>query len=309
VITVSHSFIATANAIRYTGADPVFVDIQLDDFNIDPARIEEAITPRTKALMCVHQIGMPCRIDEITEIATRHGLKLIEDAACAAGSAIKNPDGGWQKIGAPYGDVTCFSFHPRKMITTGDGGMIIAKDEALAARLRRLRQHGMSVNDLVRHRSHKPVFETYDELGFNYRMTDIQAAIGREQLKRLDKLVASRRDLAHRYSALLAKVPGVTVPQEREGVRTNWQSYCVLLPETASQMAVMDYMQQQGIAVRRGVMCAHKEPAYAQHKVTHDLSLSEIAQIRGVILPLFDGLQDKDMIRVAAALKQGLAVS
>jgi len=122
-------------------------------------------------------------------------------------------------------------------------------------------------------------------------------------------MVARRRELAHRYSVVLAKVPGVTVPQEREGVRTNWQSYCVLLPETASQVAVMDYMQQQGIAVRRGVMCAHKEPAYAQHKVTHDLSHSEIAQTRGVILPLFDGLQDKDMIRVAASLKQGLAAS
>ena len=184
VITVSHSYIATANSIRYCGATPVFVDITADQYNLDPDLIEAAITPLTRAILCVHQIGMPCDLARIVPIAEKHSLPLIEDAACAIGSEILWND-RWERIGKPHGDVACFSFHPRKILSTGDGGMITTKHKDWDARFRLLRQHGMAIPDTVRHASNTVIFESYPEIGFNYRMTDIQAAVGREQLKRL----------------------------------------------------------------------------------------------------------------------------
>jgi dTDP-4-amino-4,6-dideoxygalactose transaminase len=302
VITVSHSFIATANAIAHTGATPVFVDISLDDFNMDLARIADAITPATRAIVAVHQIGMPCRISAISALAKERGLRLIEDAACAVGSEILTADGTWRRIGTPIGDVACFSFHPRKIITTGDGGMVTTSDTELAVRLRRLRQHGMTISDLARNSAPDVIFETYDEIGFNYRMTDIQAAIGREQLKRLDDFIAERRRLADNYVELLCDVPGVVVPVERADVRSNWQSFCVLLPEHSPQREVMQYMMAREISTRRGVMCAHREIAYSDYLKPHDLKCSEYVQDHGVILPLYVGLRPHDQARVRDVL-------
>ena len=201
VITVSHSFIATANVIRYCGAVPVFVDIELSTFNMDPSLLEAAVSPRTRAILCVHQIGLPCNLPEILAVARRHGLKVIEDAACAAGSELLF-DGEWQRIGRPHGDLCCFSFHPRKIITTGDGGMITTADDDFDMQLRLLRQHGMSVPDSVRHQANSVIFEDYVVVGYNYRLTDIQAAVGREQLKKLGSFIVERRELADRYRAL-----------------------------------------------------------------------------------------------------------
>ena len=178
VITVSHSFIATANAIRYCGASPVFVDIDPQTYNIDSGLIEAAITPRTKAIMPVHQMGLPCDLPVVLRIADQHGLPVVEDAACAIGSEIRIDD-HWERIGRPHGLVACFSFHPRKVITTGDGGMLTTSDPALDRIFRLLRQHGMSVPDTVRHGARSVIFEEYPIVGFNYRMTDIQAAVGR----------------------------------------------------------------------------------------------------------------------------------
>ena len=192
VITVSHSYIATANSIRYCGAQPVFVDIEPWTFNLNPALIEKAITPSTRAILCVHQIGMPCDLKAINDIAGRHGLVVVEDAACAIGSEVLW-NGEWEKIGKPHGDVACFSFHPRKVITTGDGGMITTNRTDWDAKFRLLRQHAMSIPDTVRHGASQVVFESYPILGYNYRLTDIQAAVGREQLKRLPEIVGSRR--------------------------------------------------------------------------------------------------------------------
>ena len=190
--------------MRHAGATPVFVDIALDDFNIDPALIEAAITPH-KAILVVHQLGMPCRSAEAAEIAAKHKLTLIEDAACAVGSELRL-NGTWRRIGATVGAVACFSFHPRKPLTTGDGGMLTTDDGDLAARLRRLRQHGMSVND--RAASLRQVaIESYLSPGFNYRMTDIQAAVGR-QLARIPDFVARRRKLAGLYAKHLSGVAG-----------------------------------------------------------------------------------------------------
>ena len=172
VITASHSFIATANSIRYCGADPVFVDIDPNTFNMDPDLIREAITEKTRAILCVHQMGMPCDLSSIIAIAKSHSLPVIEDAACASGSEILWK-GQWEKIGKPHADIACFSFHPRKVITTGDGGMITTSNPDWDQKFRLWRQHGMSISDTKRHSSGQVVFEAYTELGYNYRLTDI----------------------------------------------------------------------------------------------------------------------------------------
>jgi dTDP-4-amino-4,6-dideoxygalactose transaminase len=310
VITPSHTFIATANAIRHAGALPVFIDITLDDFNLDPARIEAAITPQTKAIMAVHQLGTPCRIEAIRDIAARRKLMLIEDAACAAGSEIRTRD-GWAKIGKPFGLAACFSFHPRKLLATGDGGIITTDDDAFAAKLRQLRQHAMSVNDQVRHQSNAVTFESYEAVGFNYRLTDVQAAIGRCQLQRLPGALEERRSLAGAYQQALSRIPGLEVPRDRADTKTNWQSYCVLLPAGADQRAVMQSLLDDGISTRRGVMCIHREPAYANPPesdgVRFALPVSEAAQDRGVILPMFSGMTADQARWVAARLDAALA--
>src|SRR3954451_8614804 len=198
VITASHSFIATVNCIKYCGATPVFVDIDPDTYNIDPALAAEAITPRTRAILVVHQMGMPCDLSALVALAKRHSIILIEDAACAAGSQIR-VNGQWDLIGKPHGDIACFSFHPHKVITTGEGGMLTTSNPEFDRKFRLLRQHGMSVPDTVRHNSAQVIFEDYLVVGFNYRMTDVQAAVGRKQLERLPELVSRRRAVASHY--------------------------------------------------------------------------------------------------------------
>jgi dTDP-4-amino-4,6-dideoxygalactose transaminase len=314
VITVSHSFIATANSIRYCGATPVFVDIEPGTFNMNPALIEPAITERTKAILCVHQMGMPCDLKQIVEVASRRKLKVVEDAACAIGSEVRVND-KWQRIGRPLGDVACFSFHPRKLLTTGDGGMLTTGNPDYDRQFRLWRQHAMSVPDTARHASNSVIFEEYAELGYNYRMTDIQAAIGRVQLKRLPEIVQRRRELAQRYFDLLSSVPGLGLPDEPEWARSNWQSFCVRLPEGAVQRTVMQHMLDAGIATRRGIMNAHLEPAYRGQpwKCAHGhngecscLPASEEAQRQCIILPLYHQMSENERARVASILRDSL---
>jgi dTDP-4-amino-4,6-dideoxygalactose transaminase len=310
VIAVSHSYIATANSIRYCGALPVFVDIEPQTFNIDPRKIEAAISPRTRAILCVHQMGLPCDLKSILEIAHTHNLRVVEDAACAIGSEILW-GASWEKIGKPHADVACFSFHPRKLLTTGDGGMLTTANAEIDRKFRLWRQHGMSVPDTVRHASPKVVFESYPELGFNYRMTDIQAAVGRDQLKRLPEAISHRRQLAARYRRLLADVPGLILPVEPEWTRTNWQSYCVRLPEGVGQHEVMQQLLDEGIATRRGIMCSHLEPAYsdpATWRCCPNLAESERAQREAIILPLFDEITEAQQTRVAQSLLRACCV-
>jgi dTDP-4-amino-4,6-dideoxygalactose transaminase len=314
VITVSHSFVATANCIRYCGAKPVFCDIEPHSPNIDPGRIEALITSRTRAILCVHQIGVPCDLGPILEIARRRGLRVVEDAACAIGSEILW-DGVWEKIGKPHGDIACFSFHPRKLLTTGDGGMITTADAEWDRQFRLWRQHGMGVPDTVRHGSPRVVFESYDVLGFNYRLTDIQAAVGREQLRRLPEIVERRRCLAARYGVLLREIPGVVPPDEPAWARGNWQSYCVRLPQGCDQRAVMQAMLDAGVSTRRGVQCAHREPAYPRQvwgcacglEPCVCLGESERAQDRSIILPLFHQITEAEQDCVVAALRDALS--
>ncbi len=305
VITASHSFIATANCIRYCGATPVFVDIHPRTYNLDPQHVAEAVTPRTRAVLAVHQMGMPCDLPALLDLASRHGIALIEDAACAAGSEIR-VDGRWQPIGRPFGDSACFSFHPRKVITTGDGGMLTTSNAHHDRTFRLLRQHGMSIPDTVRHGSREVVFEEYLEIGYNYRMTDIQAAIGRKQLERLPELVSRRRGLAARYQELLGNIEGLRLPLEPEWARSNWQSYCVRLPDRVDQRAVMQRLLDQGIATRRGVMCSHREPCYSDEKPRHDLRQSELAQDHSILLPLYAQMTEEDQVGVANALHGAL---
>jgi dTDP-4-amino-4,6-dideoxygalactose transaminase len=301
VITVSHSFIATANAIGYLGATPVFVDIEPACYNIDPTRVEAAITPRTRALLVVHQMGMPCDLRALSALAERHGLAMIEDAACAAGSQFHNGV-DWEPIGRPRGAIACFSFHPRKVITTGEGGMLTTADPGLNEKFKLLRQHGMSVSDTVRHGSRQVIFESYSIVGYNYRMTDIQAAIGRKQLERLPALVARRRDLAARYAELLHGVNGLGLPIEPDWARSNWQSYCIRLDERINQRDLMQRLLERGVATRRGVMCSHREAPYAHDGAQRDLQESERAQDHAILLPLYAQMSAADQERVADIL-------
>jgi perosamine synthetase len=302
VITVSHSYIATANAVRYCGAIPVFVDINPTTYNIDPALIERALSARTRAILAVHQMGTPCHLEPILALARRRSIPLIEDAACAIGSETLW-DGRWERIGRPHGDIACFSFHPRKVMSTGDGGMITTGNAGWDARFRLLRQHGMSVPDTVRHGSARVIFEAYPILGYNYRMTDIQAAVGREQMKRLPEIIGARRALACRYRQLLADIDGLALPDEPPYARSNWQSYCVRLPSRCDQRAVMQRMLDAGVATRRGIMCSHREPAYADLKPASPLPESEAAQDHGLILPLYPQMTAGEQERVACELK------
>jgi dTDP-4-amino-4,6-dideoxygalactose transaminase len=310
VITVSHSFIATANAVRYCGATPVFVDIEPNGFNIDPDQIAGAITARTKTIIVVHQLGMPCELARIVPIARQHGITLIEDAACAIGSEILW-DGNWERIGGPHADIACFSFHPRKVITTGDGGMLTTANPDYDRRFRLLRQHGMTVPDTVRHGSRQVIFESYDEVGFNYRMTDLQAAVGRVQLARLPEIIAARRKLGALYTSLLSRIDGLRPPTEPNWARSNWQSYCVTLPVGADQERVMQVLLDRGISTRRGVMNSHLEPAYGgrgMYRANGSLARSETAQHTSIVLPLFAQMSEDDIRYVAGELDQSLTV-
>jgi perosamine synthetase len=302
VITASHSFIATANCIRYCGATPVFVDIDPETYNIDPARVAEAITPRTRAILAIHQMGMPCDLRALVALTKRHDLVLIEDAACAAGSEIRI-DEQWGRIGKPHGDIACFSFHPRKVITTGEGGMLTTSHEALEGKFKLLRQHGMSVPDTVRHGSAQVIFEDYVLVGYNYRMTDMQAAVGRKQLLKLPDIVARRRAVASHYAELLGNIEGLRLPFEPDWARSNWQSYCVRLPDRVDQRDVMQKLLDQGIATRRGIMCSHREKPYAGEKRLHDLRQSELAQDHAILLPIYAQMTGESVVCVADSLR------
>lgn len=303
VVTVSHSYIATANVIRYCGASPVFVDIEPETFNIDPALVEGAITPRTRAILCVHQMGMPCNLAPILALARTRSLPVIEDAACAIGSEVLW-DGRWERVGKPHADVACFSFHPRKVMSTGDGGMITTGNRDWDAQFRLLRQHGMSVPDTVRHGANQVIFESYPVLGYNYRLTDIQAAVGREQLKRLPEIIERRRALAQRYRSLLSDVAGLRLPAEPEGAKSNWQSFCVRLPDGCDQRAVMQRMLDAEVSTRRGIMCSHREAVYAESARDYRLPHSEAAQDRCIILPLYPQMTPQEQEQVAHALQR-----
>jgi perosamine synthetase len=332
VITVSHSFIATANAVRYCFAEPLFVDVDPDSFNMsaeslshclqeecevrdgelfyrEVARLAVGESPlrnfqlggagssiplgRIAAIVPVHQMGLPCDIETIVSIAAKYGIPVVEDAACAAGSAVKIA-GRWENIGKPQGDIACFSFHPRKIVATGDGGMLTTRNPAYDEKFRLLRQHSMSVPDTVRHASSQVIFEDYLTTGYNYRMTDLQAAIGIEQLKKLPGFLEERRRWAALYQQSFAAVPWLNTQTLSDHCQSNWQSYPVRLLEGAplSRDALMQQLLELGIASRRGIMNAHQEAPYQS---SFALPHSESARDNVILLPLFNGITEKEV--------------
>jgi len=306
VITVSHSFVATVNCIRHCGATPVFVDVERSTYNIDPTLVEGAITPRTKAILVVHQLGLPCDLPAILATAQKHGLPVVEDAACAIGSEICC-DGKWERIGKPHGEIACFSFHPRKAITTGDGGMLTAADPEHDRPFRLLRNQGMSRPATARHGAKAVTFEEYPVVGYNCRLTDIQAAVGREQLKRLPAMIQHRREIAEQYCRQLAQVPGIDLPREPDWARSNWQSFCIGLPPDMDQRGAMQSLLEAGISSRRGVMCAHREPAFRGTPQAHSLEVSEHLQDHSIMLPIHTYMDEGDVDRVVRALAEAVA--
>jgi dTDP-4-amino-4,6-dideoxygalactose transaminase len=302
VIVPPHSYIATANVILYCGARPVFVDIDPATLNLDPQKVAAAITPRTKVIMAVHQVGRPAELAELALLAKQYKVALMEDAACAAGSEYRG-----QPIGSnQWSSLVCFSFHPRKIISTGDGGMITTDRADYAAKLRLLRQHGMSVNDLQRHGSKTVVTEEYPILGYNYRLTDVQAALGLAQLRRVPAIIARRREIAARYDAAFATVPGLALFREPAHARWNQQTYLIRFPgaTTAVRDAFMQKLLDDGIASRRGIMSMHREPVYTSRFGIQSFLESEAASDQCVCLPLYTQMTDVEINRVIEAVRR-----
>lgn len=299
VICPSMSYIATANSIKYVGAKPVFAEVNPVTYNLDVKDAARKITPRTKAILLVHQIGMPADIDAFKELASIHNLKLIEDAACAAGSSYKGA-----KIGS-HSELVCFSLHPRKVISTGDGGFVTTSREDYYQRMKLLRQHGMSINDRVRHESSKLIFEDHIEVGYNYRMTDIQAAVGIKQLEKLDWIVEERRKIAMRYHEAFRDIDYIRLPNEENGYFSNYQSYSIYLKDDCpvSRNEIMQKMLDDGIATRRGIMTTHRETAYKAECAGLSLPISENAADRSIILPLYIPMKNEDIEKVIEAFK------
>jgi perosamine synthetase len=304
VVVPSLSFIATANAVRYVGATPVFADVDAMTGNITGKTVEQVLSRRTRAVIGVHQGGVPADMDGLRAVCDPAGIPILEDAACAAGSTYRDgPVGAGARVAA-------WSFHPRKLLTTGEGGMVTTDNAEDAARARRLREHGMNVDAATRHASRQPVIEQYLEVGFNYRMTDIQAALGLVQLGRLDALISERRRLAQRYHDLLSGVEGLQCVADPPYGTTNYQSFWVALPPgfPVSRNDLLAGLAERGVSARRGIMAAHMEPAYEDLPAT-DLPVTEYLTRNSLILPLFPQMTEAEQDVVVAALRAAAGLS
>jgi len=299
VIVPSFTFIASANAILYTGATVVFCEVDPRTFNADPADIERRITKKTKAIMPVDQIGLACDIAPINEIAKRHGVDVVEDAAPTIGGTYKG-----RRVGS-NAHQTVFSFHPRKVITTGEGGMITTDDDALADRARKLRAHAMSVSDLDRHKADRPILEEYHDLGFNYRMTDIQASIGLVQIRRLEELLRIRVAKAERYTRELTGLK-LRTPYTPPYATHTYQSYCLDLDPSVDRDDLMARLLQRGVSTRRGVMASHLEKVYRDRVGQVSLPITEKKARSTMLIPLFATMTDDEQTYVIESLREEL---
>lgn len=309
VITTPYTFTATAGVIRHLGADPVFVDIDPKTFNLDPTKIERAITERTKAIIPVHFAGLACDMQPIIEIARRHGLRILEDAAHALPSTYHN-----RLIGTLDTDATVFSFYATKTITTGEGGMIVTRDEAIAERCRTMRLHGISRDAFDRYTSTKPSWH-YEVIapGFKYNLTDIASSIGLQQLKKAWAFQERRQEMAERYDAELAGLPITLPPQPENGDLHSWHLYAIRLKDSAG-ISREDFIQQMSA---RGIGCSvhfiplHLHPYWqkAYDLQPHDFPAAWRAYEQAVSLPLYTKMTDDDQTRVIEAVKDVLAGS
>ena len=293
VVLPDYSFPATANVIVQQGATPVFVDIRLDDYGLDPDLLEAAITERTKAIMPVHAFGLVADMDPITAIAQKHGIPVLEDAACALGGTYHGRQAG--ALSTAGG----FSYHPRKIITTGEGGMIVTDDEVTADRIRVLRSHG-SVRG-----SH---YMSFVDAGFNYRLSDINAAIGVVQMGRLDGLLSARRALADVYARELPRVTGAAAPQVPEGRTHTYQSYVVLLDEGIDRDRVIDEMRTREVETTIGTYSMHLQPVFRERYGIADDTLPRAtrAHYSALTLPLHTAMEESDVVAVVDALADSI---
>lgn len=289
VIVPSLSFIASANSVRHCGARPVFADIDPETCNIDVKEIEKLITKKTRAIMPVHQMGLPADLDALKTLADRHKLLVIEDAACAIGSKYKG-----RSIGG-HGNIACFSFHPRKVLTTGEGGMITTDDPDIAASLKRFRHHGMSVSDLERHSASSIIIETYPEVGYNYRMTDMQAAMGIVQMRKLPDILLKRSVIAERYNKAFSGISCLRAPVVPAYALHNYQSYWIEILDNSqvNRNELMQKLLEKGISTRRGIMAIHKELCYSKYKA--ELPNTERITSNTIILPLFPSMTEAEV--------------
>lgn len=301
VVVPSFSFIATANAAVYAGARPVFADVDTTTGNLTAETVEAALTDRTRAVVAVDQGGVPVDLDAIRAVCDPRGIKVVEDAACGAGSTYHGRPVG---VGA---DVTAWSFHPRKLVTTGEGGMVTTDNADWATRARRLREHAMSVSAADRHGKVLAPQEEYAEVGFNYRMTDVQAAIGIVQLGKLDEMVARRREIAAVYAKHIAEIPGLRAVKDPSWGTSNFQSFWVEVEEgfPLDREELLAHLADADISARRGIMASHVQPAY-RDRDTGDASLpvTEHLTAHTLILPVFHTMSDSDQARVVEALRQ-----
>jgi len=308
VLVPSFTYIATANAVEYCGAKPIFCDIDLATFNLDPREVEAKLTARTAAVIPVHLFGLSADMDRIVEVCRAAGVAMVEDCACSLG-------GYWsERHTGRFGLAGCFSFHPRKCITTGEGGMIITDDAAVAKRLRQLRDHGASRSDLARHEGGGgTLLPDFDALGYNYRMSDIQGALGVAQMGKLTRILAERRTLAARYDDLLSPLPWLTTPYLPEGALHSYQSYvCLVRAEELGGMEranifrnrVMARLEERGVACRQGTHAVHTLGYYrTKYGIAENALPRALAAERlSVALPLFVGLRKADQQRVATEL-------
>jgi len=314
VILPSFTFIATANAVEYTGARPVFCDIDLETFNISMSSLKKVLSKQKSgddicAIIPVHLFGLCAPMPDIIELAKKRNIVIIEDAACALGSSING------KMAGSFGSAGCFSFHPRKIVTTGEGGMVVTNDKQFANKCRLLRNHGADISDKTRHDKGISLLPEYSMLGYNYRMTDLQAAVGVAQLQRLKQIQASRLMVVKFYEENLKNIPWIRCPSVPQGYTHSYQSYvCMVRKELFSSLqqankfrnSVIKFMQQNGIAVRQGTHAVHLQKYYAKkyNLKTSDFPNSLEANHLTLVLPLYDGLKVKDRENVIRALSQ-----
>jgi perosamine synthetase len=293
IITPSYSFVATANSTAHLGGEPVFVDIGPDDYNIDPSGIEPAIDERTRAIVVVHQFGFPADMGPIMAVAKKHGLLVIEDAACSLGSTY-----GGKQTGS-FGKIACLSFHPRKIITTGEGGMALTDSDEIADRIRSLRNHGLSSS---------PKGASCHEAGYNFRLTDLQAAIGIVQLGKLEEIMRLRTRLAERYTEAISELPALRLPKWPEGAVPNFQSFAVeLADQSVDREALLSFLDARGVGGGPGIYPIHMQPTYAEKHACKRLPETLRAAERSFFLPLYPGMADEEAEFVIGRLKESLA--
>jgi len=298
VIVPAFTWVATANVVVQCGAKPIFVDVDKDTYNIDPNLIKEAVSSATKAIIPVHLFGLCADMDRIRENIPE-GVKILEDAACAAGAKY-----GEQYAGG-LGDAAVFSFHPRKPITTGEGGMVTTNSDELAEKLRRLRNHGASIPEEVRHRSPRPhELPAFDEFGFNYRMTDLQGAVGLEQLKRLEGFIQERAKWADWYRQELGDLKSLNCPQEPCAGRHSWQSFVTRLrnASSVSRNHIMDELHAVGISTRPGTHAVTNLGAYRSENIHCPVAME--CEEQTIAIPLHNKMTESDFDCVVHEIKR-----